>query len=320
MKLLIALDREHHVLGMDDKNLEKIKQELPNESIVIATTKEDVEKEIIDAEALLTSPDLYPGIVNAEKLKWIHTLSAGVDSFITEDLKKSNIILSNSSGTHIIPMGEYAIAVMLTFEKGLNHTVRNQTKKNWNKTYFTGELRNKTIGIIGMGRIGTEIAKLSKAMGMNVLATRRENTEKPEFVSELFINDTDSLLEKSDYVISVLPGTKENTKIINENTFKKMKNTARFISMGRGTVVDEAALINALQNKEIAGAGMDVFEAEPLPESSPLWEMENVIITPHNSSWSSNYMTRMTEIFLKNLKAFVNNEELPNLVDKERGY
>ncbi|MBI4018666.1 MAG: D-2-hydroxyacid dehydrogenase [Candidatus Aenigmarchaeota archaeon] len=317
MKLVIACDRKHNVLAIKDSHIEKIKNEAPDLNIVIAETADAAKKELHDADILLTNPSIYPGTKEGKKLKWVHATSAGVERFPANDFK--GIILTNSSGIHALPMAEYAAAVMLAFEKALIPLSRSQKQHQWKREQPTSELRGKTAGILGLGRIGMEIAKMCRALGMNVIGVTRENGNKLEFVDALK-DSVGEVLTDADYVISVLPATKETYHILNEDAFSKMKKTARLISMGRGTVVDEAALASALSTGRIAGAALDVFEEEPLRKESPLWEMENVIITPHNSSWSEKYMDRMTDVFIQNLRAFLKGMKMPNEVDLERGY
>jgi len=317
MKLLIACDRTHHMLAIKDSHIKKITNEAPSLKIAVAETPEAAKKEIADADILLTNPWIYPGTKGAKNLKWVHTTSAGVERFPAADFK--GIMLTNSSGIHALPMAEYAAAAMLAFEKGLIASSRSQQRHEWNRDRHTSELRGKTAGILGLGRIGTEIAKMCKALGMKVIGVTHQNNKKLEFVDALKGNIGDVLAD-ADYVISVLPATKETRHMLNEAAFSKMKKTARLVNMGRGTVVDEAALAEALKSGKIAGAALDVFEKEPLPKESPLWEMENVIITPHNSSWSEKYMDRMTDVFIENLRAFLAGKKMPNEVDLQRGY
>ena len=235
MKLLIACDRKHHVLAIKDSHIGKIRNEAPDLEIVVAETADAAKKELHDADILLTNPYIYPGTSAARKLKWVHATSAGVERFPPDDFR--GIILTNSSGIHALPMAEYAAAVMLAFEKALIPLSRSQKRREWNRGHHTSELRGKTAGILGLGRIGTEIARTCRALGMKVIGVTRDNGRTSEFADALK-GHIDDVLKDSDYVISVLPATKETRHMLNEAAFSKMKKTARLISMGRGTVVD----------------------------------------------------------------------------------
>ena len=175
--------------------------------------------------------------------------------------------------------------------------------------------------IVGLGHIGTQAAKLAHCFGMHVIATNRELEDKPEFVEEIKSPDQiDEMLPRADFVVLSVPHTKETHHMFNTEKLQKMKPSAVLINIGRGGVVNENDLIAALEQKTIRGAALDVTEIEPLPSDSPLWSMENVIIPPHHSGTSIDYMNRAIDRFCLNIQAFLENKPLPNLVDKERGY
>jgi len=196
-------------------------------------------------------------------------------------------------------------------------------------TRYTSEtipvsMEGMTIGVLGLGAIGTEIARLSRAMGMRVLATRRairERTGPTELVDETYpASETDRVLEVSDFVAIALPQTRETVKSFGRRELGLMKPSAYLVNVGRGTIIDEAALVDALGERRIAGAALDVFEQEPLPNDSPLWDLDNLIFSPHISGAVSDSPERMTRIFAENLRRYVADEPLLYVVDQEAGY
>ena len=231
-------------------------------------------------------------------------------------------MMTTASGIHAAPMAEYVIMVMLMFVKGMPRCFEQKKQKLWQR-YNPTDLRSKVVGIVGLGHIGREVARLAKAFGMEVLATRR--SAKPgaraKYVDRLFSREQlPQLLSSSDFVVLSLPVTTETKNIIGEKELKNMKPTAYLINVARGAVIDENALIRALEGNTIAGAGLDVFSAEPLPTDSKLWELPNVIFTPHISGNLDNYYKLATDLFCENLKRYVNGKKLFNVVDRKKGY
>lgn len=256
---------------------------------------------------------------NAPRLKWIHALSAGVENLLFPDLISSNIVLTNSKGIHSIPVSEHVLAMMLAFTRGLNIFIRQQEVKKWKRSY-TDEIHEKTIGIVGLGSIGREIAKKSKSLGMTVLASKREPTSEL-FVDKLYqAENLSEMLPKCDFVVAALPLIEETYHLFTLETFKQMKPSAYFINIARGSIVCEKDLVTALEQKIIQGAALDVFENEPLSAESPLWNMPNVIITPHVAAISPMYLERAIKLFTDNLSRFIQQGEMINLVDKNKGY
>jgi phosphoglycerate dehydrogenase-like enzyme len=256
------------------------------------------------------------------KLKWLQSWSAGVDSMPLELLKSRGILLTSANGVHAFPISETIFAFMLGLTRKLHTYVKNQQTKTWHHAHMGLELHDKTVGIIGVGAIGKETARIAKAFGMHVIGVRHSG--KPEeFVDEMYTTDElNSLLPKCDYVVVTLPLTDETHQLFGESQFKQMKSSAFFINIGRGEIVVEADLIAALENGQLAGAGLDVFETEPLKVESPLWEMDNVIITPHTSGSTEHYDKRVIEnILIPNLKQYLSGKTLSiNRVDYSKGY
>lgn len=283
---------------------------------------------LAEAEVLFTSPLMPPDIVQrSPRLRWIQLTSAGVDRMLDGEVAHSGWTITTATGIHAVPIGEYVMAVMLAFAKGLPGAMRAQGERTW-RPYLAEELHGKTVGVIGLGAIGGYVAKLAKADGMRVLATRRSTQERVSGadagngdVDELLPpSELPHLLAESDYVVVAVPLTPESRGLIGERELGAMKPSARLVNIARGAVIDEGALVAALKEGRIAGAALDVFEKEPLPAESELWGMENVILTPHISGGTPVYMERAVELFCENLRRYLAGEALRNTVDVERGY
>lgn len=263
--------------------------------------------------------DIRGLLPHAKRLKWIHTLSAGVDEILCPALAQSDILLTNSRGIHGIPISEHVLAMLLTFSRSLRQTYQNQQKKVWEALPYE-ELYEKTIAVVGLGSIGREIAKRTKALGMNVLAIKRTVTQEI-FVDKLYtMEQLPHLLSSADYVVVTLPLTPETQNLFTLNTFRNMKKSAYFINVARGPIVNEADLITALSTGVIRGAALDVFAEEPLPPESPLWDLDNLIITPHIAAKSPYYIDRALKLFLENLNKFSMHSNMFNIINKETGY
>ena len=313
MKILLVQPMLPH-MRFEQRHVNEIKEVCKNCDVVICDGM-DKDADIVLCLSRIDAKEM-------ENLKWVHFLSAGIDRYLTEELANSPILVTNSSGVHAIPVAEHVIGMIIALERKLHKAIINQTKRKWNREEFhdVKEMYGKTIGIVGLGRIGARIAQIAKSLGLKVIATKK-GFAKYEFVDILYPpEELDKLLKESDYVVICLPSTNETKHLFGEEKFRKMKKSAYLINISRGDIVDENALIHALKNNIIAGACLDVFENEPLQESSELYNLENVIITPHTAGWTPEYMNRAVKIFCENLKAFLKKEKMSTLVDKRRGY
>ena len=310
--------------GLEDKLLSQITETAPGADLRVRQQGE------ITAEDMAWA-DIFSGwpprrfLKDAPRLSWIHLTSAGVDRYIDPSLyASSEVMLTSSSGVYGVPMAEHAFAMMLTFSRTFHRYLRFQQEKRWEKLPDSGELYGKTIGILGLGDIGTEIALRAKAFGMEVWGYKRRVADKPSCVERLVSGPSGlrELLAASDYVVIVLPLTPETRNLIGQRELDWMQPHAYLINLGRGPIVDEQALIDALKAGRLAGAGLDVFEEEPLPPTSPLWEMPNVVITPHCGGVAPENDCRITEIFCHNLKLWLEGRkhEMRYIVDLEAGY
>jgi phosphoglycerate dehydrogenase-like enzyme len=275
----------------------------------------------------------------ARGLKWIQLLSAGADHVLGGSLKGFAIPVATSSGIHATPIAEYTLASMLAYAHRLHLAIRAQTRHEWMRSgAFRGsvdEIRGGTLGIIGYGSIGRETARLAAAFGMKILALKRNPNDRVDpgwspaglgdpngTIPARFFgpDDREAILRESDYISVTLPLTDHTRKFIGEHEFTAMKPGAYLVNIGRGEVIEERAMAAALAAAKIGGAGLDVFEHEPLESSSPLWDLENVIMTPHISGANRGYMDKACELFAENLKRFAANRPLLNVVDPNLGY
>ncbi|MDQ0200547.1 D-2-hydroxyacid dehydrogenase [Neobacillus ginsengisoli] len=302
----------------------QIKEILPDWELVVGKEKAIWQDHIRDAEIIagwkkgLEKDCLSPH----SKLKWLQTWSAGVDSLPLKELALRNIALTSANGVHAYPISETIFALMLGLTRKIHTYVRNQLSMVWDHANMGLEIHEKTVGIIGVGAIGKETAKIAKAFGMKVIGVRHSG--KPEeCVDEMYTtNQLPVLLPRCDYVVITLPLTQQTYHLFGAEQFQHMKSSAFFINIGRGEIVVEADLVNALKEGTIAGAGLDVFETEPLTKESPLWEMENVIVTPHTSGSTEHYDKRVIEtILIPNLKDYISSGKPSiNRVDFSKGY
>lgn len=276
---------------------------------------------ISTVNAVFFSSDLWPdrsrgfviSIMKAASLKWMHTFSAGVDSPFFVQLMERGVRLTNSSGATASPIAQTTVLYMLALSRNVRAWFQHQEKHEWARHEFA-ELDGARLAVIGMGPIGLETARLGVALNMNVEAIRRTPTGA-EPCPTFSLDQLHSVLARADWVAVALPLTDDTRQIFNAETFAAMKPGAHFINVGRGELVDEDALIAALQSGHLAGAALDVFATEPLPTDSPLWNMDNVIITPHSSSASAQSGLRSEDIFVKNFARYVAGETLMNEVN-----
>ncbi|MDX1932511.1 MAG: D-2-hydroxyacid dehydrogenase [Capsulimonadales bacterium] len=262
-------------------------------------------------------------VVDAPPVRWLHTASAGVDHVLTRRLRqRGGFTLTDSGPAFGICIGEYVLTWMLAVSHRVPELLASQTRREWAQKLTHEELSGQTVGILGLGPIGQAIAQRCRALGMTVLAFRR--SDRPaENVTTIFTGPEGlkTLLTVSDWVVVATALTGETRSLLGAAEFAAMKPSARLVNVARGPVIDEQALIAALREGRIAGAVLDVFTQEPLPEESPLWDLPNAYLTPHNSpGWTVGLRRRQLELFMGNLRRFVAGEPLEGVVDIERGY
>jgi phosphoglycerate dehydrogenase-like enzyme len=328
-------------VALTDSQRNLIRTAAPNADVVdrACRTPDDASALLAGGcDVLLTF--IMPGDLEARapQLKWVQLLSAGADH-ATGALNSASIPMTTASGIHATPIAEYTIASMLAYAHKFHLMIRAQLRREWLRSGgFRGsidELSGKTIGIIGYGSIGRETARLGKTLGMRVLALKRDPATRrdPGWCSaglgdpggvipdKLFgPAQRAEILRESDYLTVTLPLTEHTRQFIGAREIAAMRPAAFIVNIGRGEVIDENALIDALKAKKIGGAGLDVFENEPLPTDSPLWDLESVILTPHMAGANRGYMDKACELFADNLRRFNAGQPLLNVVDRQLGY
>jgi phosphoglycerate dehydrogenase-like enzyme len=263
---------------------------------------------------------LEPAWDRAGDLRWIQAASAGVDGLLFPDLVRSHVVVTNARGVFDRAMAEYVLALLLAFAKGLVGVIDRQRRKEWRPRDTEG-LAGKRVVIVGVGPIGRAVGGACAGLGMTVRGVGTTARGGDDVFRTVY--GVDELAEAcgwADYVVGVLPNTVGTRGIFDAEVFAAMKPSARFVNVGRGSTVDEPALIEALREGRIAGAAIDVFEREPLPPESPLWELPTAIVSPHMSGDFAGWREALVELFVENLERYLTGRPLKNVVDKERGY
>ncbi len=304
----------------------EIEPRLPPDVLFVRVDSDgNFDSDVSDAEVYfngfyLKSTTLHKVLAAAPSLRWQHTPSAGVNHILTPIFLERDIVLTNSAGVYAIPIAEFVLAFILNHAKQLSKLQTSQAEHSWATGLELQELTDATLLIIGAGSIGQAIAQRASAFGMRVWGTRRNPQPLPEFERVVGVNEWRSLLPDADYVVIATPLTSETKGMIDAAALRSMRPSAYFINIARGAVVDEAALLTALSEGWIAGAGLDTFSTEPLPPDSPFWSLPNVFVTPHCSGFSPQVTERIIALFLDNLTRYRTGTPLRNLVDKQAGY
>ena len=277
---------------------------------------------VLRATEVLLAPRQMPSDILARmpSLRWAQAVTAGVDYLANTGVAGNGVCLTTAAGINTRPVAEYAMAGILYFAKELDRVRRNQRAHRWER-HDLGELGGRTLGLLGLGAVGSQVAHLAAAFGMHVLAMRRSNGIAQSGVHEVWgMERLDELLSRADYVVVALPLTSSTRAVIDEGRLLSMSPHAVLVNVGRGPVVDEAALLKALQSAWIRGAVLDVFEQEPLPADHPFWEMENVLLSAHLAGLSDRYDARVVDVFCDNLSRYLEGLPLLNVVDASHGY
>jgi phosphoglycerate dehydrogenase-like enzyme len=292
---------------------------------VTGATFEDVAGALADAEAIFhwsaSRETLRQVFLACPRVRWVHTRNAGVDNILFPELIESPVPLTNGSGVFSQSLGEFALAAILYFAKDFPRMLRNQQARRWEQ-FDLDEISSQTVGIVGYGDIGRAVATRAQAMGMKVLALKRHASAGgdplvDEFYAPLQLHE---MLSSCDYVVVAAPLTSETRHMISDTEFAAMKPSAVVINVGRGPVVDQAALVRALAARQIRGAGLDVFEHEPIPAGDPIWSLDNVLISPHTSDHTSTWLDEAMQFFVEQYDRFSKGALLENVVNKQLGY
>lgn len=317
------MDREINIVvfaNLEDRHLAEIRAVDPRVRVTAVAERQKGIDLAPTAEIMVGWNVPREAIQRAPHLRWVHSTAAGVDQLLYPEVVDREIVITSSRGIHH-GLVEHVFALMLALTRHLHVAIRHQMHRRWERRQAMGdEVRGKTMGILGLGHIGSEIAARARAFEMRVIGTKRTPAPVPGVERVLPPEALPEVLRESDVVVNALPLTAETTGLIGERELRLMKPTALVINIGRGRTIQEQALVRALREGWIAGAGLDVFEREPLPQDSPLYEMGNVIITPHVSGTSPHYLDDAVPLFCENLGRYLRGQPLLNLVDKERGY
>ncbi|MGB1860298.1 MAG: D-2-hydroxyacid dehydrogenase [Arenicellales bacterium] len=292
--------------------------------ILCAPDLVSLERHLPEADVLLgwnfRATELQQAWPLADRLRWIQWGGAGVDAVLFPELVASDVQLTNARGVFDRAMAEYTLGLLLSFGKDFFETYTAQREHRWSYR-LTELMAGRSVVVVGVGSIGREIARLLKQMDFVVSGVGRSaRGADPDFGDIHGISDLNSCLSQADYVVLITPLTPETRGLFGAEQFSAMKSSARFINLGRGELVDEDALLEALQGGQIAGAGLDVFCTEPLPAESPFWDLDNVIVSPHISGDYQGHQEAMAEIFLENFERFRDGRELLNQIDKSLGF
>ena len=257
-----------------------------------------------------------------QKLEWMQSWGAGVDGLLYPELVESDVVLCSAKGWVGVHLAEHAMALLLGLTRGIHTAVRNPSwEQRWPIRAASWELVEQTMGIVGLGGTGREVAKRASAFGMRIIAVDPEEVAVPEEVEACWgMGQFYALLEQSDVVAICAPLTAESTGLFDQEAFARMRSHALLINVTRGRIVDEQALLAALAEGQIGGAGLDVVPQEPLPEGHPLWRMDNVLLTPHTAGGSPNRDRRCVALFCENLRRYLAREPLLSVIDKRKGY
>lgn len=327
MKLVIFVQHDFDLWNVPSWFAEKLRSEFA--MVDVAQVDEDqVDAHLAKAEIMFTIALRAGQLAKARNLRWIHAPTAAVNQLLIPELVNSDIVVTNSTEVHGTVVAEHVLALIFALARKIPQSVALQQKRLWGQqAIWDGappprEIAGSTLGLIGLGGIGRAVAPRASALGMRVIAVRQNVDKKlPEGVSEVFpAAELDVVIRQSDYVVVAAPLTPATHELIDAARLARMKPDACLISVGRGPQVNEVALANALRRRQIAGAALDVFVQEPLPPESPLWGLDNLLITPHIGSQTEKLWPRHYQLFSENLRRYLAGGELLFTVDKKRGY
>jgi phosphoglycerate dehydrogenase-like enzyme len=327
MKLLIVVHHTFDLWNAPDWFAERLRAEFPQVNVVHLPDYKRVDEEILDAEIVIAW-SVRPGqIAAAKKLRWIHSPAAAVHQLIFPELVNSDIVLTNAREVHGPVVAEHVLAQIFALAKKIPDAVRLQEKREWGQQRMWDELprvrevAGATVGLVGLGSIGRAVGKRAKALGMRVVAVREHPKKGSEGADTVFgPGQMNAVFRQADYIVLAVPVTDSTKGIANAERLALMKPDACLINVGRGPLVDEPALAAALREKKIGGAALDVFPKEPLAADSPLWDLPNLLITPHTAALTDKLWERHYALFSENLRRYLNGQPLLAAVDKRKGY
>jgi phosphoglycerate dehydrogenase-like enzyme len=328
MNLLILVYHRLELWNAPGWLVERLRLDFPQVEVVHRASYDGVESQLRDAEALITLNLRPEQFAHARRLRWIHCPAAAVHQLMFPELVTSDVVVTNARDVNGPVVAEQVMALIFALAKELHQAARFQQKHIWGQERMwqgrprPREVAHATLGLIGLGSIGRQVAKHAAGLGMRVIAVREHPAAaRPEGIEEVFAPfQLDTLLAQSDYVVLATPLTPATRGLMNASRIARMKPDACLINVGRGPLVDEVALADALRQHTIGGAALDVFEKEPLPQDSPLWDLENLLITPHTAGMTEKLWERHYRLISANLGRYLRREPLLAVVDKQKGY
>ncbi|GGF83338.1 2-hydroxyacid dehydrogenase [Paenibacillus albidus] len=308
---------------LSSQQQERIRAAAPGYTLTLANAKAPDLQLLAEAEIIIGwAKGIGETLLRPESpLRWVQTWSAGIEKLPLERFKERGILLTNASGVHAEPISAVIFGFILMFTRNLHTAMRNQLNRRWHSDGQESELTGKTAVIAGTGAIGSETARIAKAFRMKTLGISRSGQPVADFDQVMTTAELDKAVSQGDFIINTLPITDETEQLFDANIFSAFKQGSYYINIGRGATTNTEALIAALNSGQLRGAGLDVFETEPLPEDHPLWNMEQVIITPHSAGTTDYYAERVVDIFTDSLEAYLDSgTPSRNLVDYARQY
>ncbi len=335
LHLLILLPHPFKLWNAPPWFAERLRDEFPQLQVTQRNTYDSAEQYLRNADILMAW-NLHPEqFAAAGKLRWIHSPAAAVHGLLIPEVIASDVVITNGAAVNGPVTSEHALALLLALAKRLDSVIRAQVQHRWTqqqlweRTPRPRQIRGATITVIGLGQIGGAVARMAAALGMRVLGVRAHPQRGLDWLppgapaanhATLGPQDLDRALAEGDYVVLAAPLTSSTQHLIDARRLGLMKPEACFVNVSRGALVDEPALIDALRSRRIGGSALDVFATEPLPPESPLWDLDNVILTPHSGGISEHAWERQYELFSENLRRFLAGKSLLSEVDKKRGY
>jgi phosphoglycerate dehydrogenase-like enzyme len=291
-----------------DAIVDAIGEELPDLDLRVARTPPESRERIGTADVVLATGLSDDLLTAATRLDWVQALSSGVDTYDRDTLRDRGVVLTSAAGVHAEPIAEQVLGYLLVFERGIHTGIHQQSRDVWER-YEGGEIRGKTLGIVGLGAIGSRVASYGRAFDMTVVGTKRDPSTAPDAVDEAFPPDgLFEVVRRADFLVVACPLTEDTRGLLGREELTAMKDDAVLVNVARGGVIDEEALTEMLQQRAIRGAALDVFHEEPHPADSPLWDLSNVVMTPHMAGSTPHKPARIAEIFATNYRAYLDDD------------
>jgi len=325
MKVLISIQQPVRAWQIPAEGVERLRAQFPDVTFVHATDEDTRSLGLADCDVAYTWILSASEVAVAPKLQWVHTSAVAVETLALPQLFARGVVVSNSRGVQAAPIAEHVFAVLLALAKQLPFVLEQQRDRRWAQNDLIGArlpwlLRGRTLGLIGVGTIGSKVALLADSFGMHVVALRRRRDGEQVGGVHETVEDLDALLARVDALVIAAPLTPETTNMIGAPQLARMKRGALVINVGRARILDHAALVDALRSGQLGGASLDVFLQEPLSSDDPLWTAPNVILTPHTSGFRQGHWDEVIDLFADNLQRFRHGQPIRFRVDPTLGY